>query len=128
MSSFRVLAGDFAPKDCFTDVGTISLFEPGSAKPFPDVRIPKVELVSVQPATQSTMSTAAATAAGASIGWVVAGEGGLIAGTVFANLPRHVTFMCTLRDGRRFVAAATPEVYQEFLTAAHRASVPAGRP
>lgn len=128
MSSFRVLAGDFAPKDCFTDVGTISLFDPATRSAFPDVRIPKAELVSVQPATQSTMSTAAATAAGASIGWVVAGEGGLIAGAVFANLPRQVTFMCALRDGRRFVAAATPEVYQEFLAAAHRASRPPGRP
>ena len=128
MSSFRVLAGDFAPKDCFTDVSTISLFEPASGKPFPDVRIPKTELVSVQPASQGGMSVAATTATGAAIGWVVGGELGLIGGTVIGGLPRQVTFMCTLRDGRRFVAAATPEVYQEFLAAAHRSSGPAGRP
>ncbi len=120
MSSFRVLDGDFAAKPCFTDVGTISLFAPMSTNRFPDVRLPRTDIVLVQPARQGGLDPAVATATGAAVGWVVGGDIGLVAGTVIASRPRDVTFAVTLRDGRRFFAAASQQVYAEFVADAAR--------
>ena len=120
MTHFRVLGGDFAAKDCFTDVGSIALFGPGSGSAFPDVRIPRSDVVAAQLATPRGWSPAATTAAGAAIGYTIAGEGGLIVGTVFAGLPRDVTFLVTLRDGRRFVAGGSPDLFQQFVNDAKR--------
>ena len=115
-----MLGGDFAARDCFTDVGTISLFDPVRRSPFPDIRLPRTEIVRVEPAGSGGLDPAVATAAGAAVGWAVAGEGGLVAGTVIASHPRDVSFLVTLRDGRRFVAAGSVATYDEFRTDAAR--------
>ena len=120
MASFRVLGGDFAARDCFTDVGTISLFDPTKRSPFPDIRLPRTEIVRVEPAGSGGLDPAVATAAGAAVGWAVAGDVGLIGGTVIASRPRDVSFVVTLRDGRRFLAAGSVATYEGFRADAER--------
>jgi hypothetical protein len=124
VATFRVLGGDFAAKECFTDVGTIALFDPTKRDAFPDVRVPRTEIVRVEPATSGGLDPAVATAAGAGIGWAVGGDVGLVAGTVIAGRPRDVTFVVTLRDGRRFLAAGSVATYNEFRNDAARSRRP----
>jgi len=114
VATFRVLGGDFAPKDCFSDVGTLALFDPAKRSAFPDIRVPRSDIVRVDPATNNGLDPAVAAATGAGVGWAVAGEGGLVVGTVIASRPRDVRFVVTLRDGRRFVASASTTTYDEF--------------
>lgn len=72
---------------------------------------------SVELATQESVKRI-----GKSLGWGLAGAAvfgpaGLVAGALVSGNETNVTFICILKDGKRFLASSTSGVYKHFLAA-----------
>jgi hypothetical protein len=82
-------------------------------------RIPITQVAEIEMASQES-----ATRIGGAIGWGVAGEllfgpAGLLAGALIGGRGTDVSFVCRLRDGRKFVATSPSGIFQKLNAAAN---------
>lgn len=114
---FAIHAGDFDPKGpnqyvakSFMSPERMELKVPGKL-----IRetVPLTEIAEIEQASEETV-----TRVGGAVGWgaagaVLFGPAGLIAGALLGGKGKEVTFVCKLKDGRKFLATAPAGVYQK---------------
>ena len=115
---FKVVAGDFKQTDSHQLLPgrPPTLHMKVSGKFFAE-KIPTTEVESLELATEESVKRL-----GGTIGWGIAGAAllgpvGLLAGLLAGGKGKDVTFVCTLKDGRKFMAVAPSKVWSD-LTAA----------
>lgn len=113
--TFKVLAGDFRKgKDHQFIAGQFLMKRPD--KFFREtIAVDQVEALEVA-------SEEAVKRLGGTVGWGIAGAAllgpvGLLAGLVAGGKGKDVTFVCKLKDGRKFLAVAPSKVYTEMSAA-----------
>jgi len=113
--AFKVHAGDFEKGSNHQLLsGTLVMKVPGK---FFREDIPLSEVETVEAASEESVKRA-----GGTVGWGVAGAAllgpvGLLAGVLCGGRGKDVTFVCQLKDGRRFMATAPSKVYTELAAA-----------
>jgi hypothetical protein len=117
MARFKVLGGDFKAKDSYLYWGTLSLYDPRKNSFSADTNIPLTEVTAVEVATEENVKRVGGTIGWAAAGGLLLGPLGLIGGALLGGRGKDITFICTLRDGRGFLATASSEVYKQFLAA-----------
>ncbi len=107
---FEVHAGDFKVGKRHQFVG--DTFYLKGAKFFRE-RIPVSEIDSLEVADEENVKRLGGTVGWGVVGAVALGPVGLLAGLLAGGRGKDVTFVCLLRDGRRFMATAPAKVYRE---------------
>lgn len=114
VSTIKFLAGDLGKGNGYLlNSGKVRI--PGGAKDFHMFAVATVEAASEESVKR----------VGGAIGWGVAGASlfgpaGFIVGGLLGGQGRDVTFVGTLKDGKRFMATAKSDVYTKFLAASFK--------
>lgn len=114
MGQFKVISGPF--KSGNTSRNTLYLWSK-SAGMLADSSVPMSSVTSVEVATEENVKKVGGALGWGAAGAVIAGPVGLLAGAIIGGRGKDVTFIVTLRDGRRFMATASSGIYKEFLAA-----------
>lgn len=110
MARIKVLAGDFLQGDGEYCAGTITLVT--SLCPWPGVSLKRADISHMEIASEAS-GTRMEDALGLGLaGALVAGPVGAAAGVMFAGEHKEVTFLATLKDGRKLLAATDDKTYQ----------------
>lgn len=116
MKMFTIHAGDFK-------VGKVHAYRPKlplqsealqlrkKGKFFPET-ILLTEIATVEMASEEAVKRVGGTIGWGLAGAAVFGPAGLLAGLIAGGRSKDVTFVCQLKDGRRFLATAPSSVYQ----------------
>lgn len=75
--------------------------------------IPLAELDEVEVASEESVKRLGGTLGWGAVGAVLLGPVGLLAGLLAGGNGKNVTFVCRLKDGRRFLATATAKQFTE---------------
>lgn len=107
--TFRVCAGDFKEGKEHQFVGGILIMR--SAGKFLREKIQLEQIQSLEPASEEAVKRV-----GGTVGWGIAGAAllgpvGLLAGLIVGGKGKDVTFVCQLKDGRKFLAIASSKIY-----------------
>ncbi|MDF2643755.1 MAG: ribosome assembly protein 4, partial [Pseudomonas sp.] len=103
MAKIKVLAGDFLQGDAEYLAGTITLVTP--LYPWPGVSLKQTDISHMEIASEAP-TTRMENALGLGLaGALVLGPVGAAAGLMFAPEHKEVTFLATLKDGRKLLAA-----------------------
>ncbi len=124
MASFKVLGGDFKANDSSLHRGTLLLYDPRRNSFLADTEIPASQIASVEVVTEENVKRAGGTVGWAAAGGLLLGPLGLLGGALLGGRGKDITFLCTLRDGRRFLANASSEAYKEFLAESMKSLAP----
>lgn len=116
--SFKVLAGDFKKSDGHQFVGA----NPGyllmkSDGKFLREKIFVEGIAELDMASEESVKRLGGTVGWGALGGVVLGPVGLLAGLLVGGRGKDVTFVCRLKDGRKFMATASSKVYTEISAA-----------
>ena len=89
-----------------------------SKKKFFREKIPVSQIEKIEVASEESVKRI-----GGAVGWGIAGAAllgpvGLLAGLLGGGQGKNITFVCKLKDGRKFLGTAKSKVYTE-ITAAH---------
>ena len=109
---FRVLAGDFRQGKHHQFVGDVFLMKGDG---FFREKIRSVEVQDLELATEESVKRLGGTVGWGIVGGALLGPVGLLAGLLAGGRGKDVTFVCTLKDGRKFMATAPAKVYKEIL-------------
>lgn len=110
MAKIKVLAGDFLQGDGEYRAGTITLVT--SLCPWPGVSLKRTDISHMEIASEAS-STRMEDALGLGLaGALVAGPVGAAAGVMFAGEQKEVTFLATLKDGRKLLAATDDKTWE----------------
>lgn len=124
---FKVVAGDFKQTDShqlipgrektFLLPGTVPTLHMRVAGKFSAEKIPASEIESLELATEESVKRL-----GGTVGWGIAGAAllgpvGLLAGLLAGGKGKDVTFVCTFKDGRKFMAVAPSQVWNDLMAA-----------
>jgi hypothetical protein len=119
IKQFEVLAGDFkkGKGHWFYSDGRLKMRVP--RKLFKQW-VPLADVEEAQVATEDSVKRL-----GGAVGWglaggLVLGPVGLLAGLLAGGRGKDVTFICKLKDGRKFMAVAPSKVYAQISAAAFR--------
>jgi hypothetical protein len=111
MAKIKVLAGDFLQGDGEYRSGTITLVTP--LFPWPGVSLKQTDIRFVEIASEAS-STKMDDALGLGLaGALMLGPMGAAAGLMFAGEQKEITFLATLKDGRKLLAATDDKTYQK---------------
>ena len=119
IKQFEVLAGDFkkGTGHQFYSDGRLRMKVPG--KLFKQW-IPLADLEEAQVATEDSVKRLGGTVGWGLAGGLVLGPVGLLAGLLAGGRGKDVTFVCKLKDGRKFMATAPAKVYTQIAAAVFR--------
>lgn len=121
MGAIKVIAGDF--KICETSQFTSNtLLMHVDGKFWPE-KIYPTDLALVDVATEESVIRVGGAAGWGFAGSVVLGPVGLLAGLLLGGRGKDVTFICLLRDGRKFIATAPAKTFNKIKRAALAASM-----
>ena len=110
MTKIKVLAGDFLQGDGEYRAGTLTLVTP--LFPWPGVSLKQSDIRNMEIASEAS-STRMEDALGLGLaGALVLGPVGAAAGLMFAGEQKEITFLATLKDGRKLLAATDDKTYQ----------------
>ena len=110
MARIKVLAGDFLQGEGEYRAGTITLVT--SLCPWPGVSLKRADISHMEIASEAS-STRMEDVLGLGLaGALVLGPVGAAAGVMFAGEQKEVTFLATLKDGRKLLAATDDKTYQ----------------
>lgn len=110
MAKIKVLAGDFLQGDAEYLAGTLTLVTP--LYPWPGVSLKQTDISHMEIASEAP-TTRMENALGLGLaGALVLGPVGAAAGLMFAPEHKEVTFLATLKDGRKLLAATDDKTYQ----------------
>lgn len=118
MASIEILGGSFPAKKYF--FLNSALIIPHEAGEFCKEEIHETNIESVEVMDEQNKSSILKKAGAGVVGGVLLGGVGLAAGLLAAGSGKEVVFLCTLKDGRHFLAKANGKIYQHFMTAAFR--------
>jgi len=112
IKSFEVLAGDFkkGAGHYFYSDGRLQMRVPGK---FFRQWVPLKDVEEVQLATEESVKRLGGTVGWGLVGGIALGPIGLLAGLLAGGRGKDVTFVCRLRDGRKFMATAPSKVYTQ---------------
>lgn len=114
LGTFEIIAGDLPlGKDHQLVSGQLLICIPG--KWFKKEKIDIEEVASVEQVTPETARTLTRTAGWAIAGALVAGPLGAVAGGWLLGRKSDVTFLCHLKDGRRFIGVMAPGLFKKFI-------------
>jgi hypothetical protein len=118
MGVFSVIAGDFAEKGHQLVRGQLLMKGNGLFRE----KIPLSQIDELAIASESSLNSV-----GGALGWGLAGEAllgpvGLAAGLIRGGRKHEITFVCRLRDGRRFLGFAPAKVFSVMQRAALKTS------
>jgi hypothetical protein len=111
MATFKVIAGDF-PVDVDGNFFAGRLFKekvhgfhmPIKGKLFQTEHIPKTDIESVVVATEENLKSMGGAIGWGLVGGLALGGIGALAGILAGGRSKDVTFICKLKDGRKFMA------------------------
>ena len=78
-------------------------------------RIPAAHIEEVEVASEENVKRLGGTIGWGVVGGVLLGPAGLLAGLLLGGKGKKVTFICKLKDGRRFLASTSSKTYTEIL-------------
>lgn len=111
MAKIKALAGDFLQGDGEYSSGSITLTTP--LYPWPGIKVSVSTIKNLEVASEaSTKKTADAIGFGLA-GGLVLGPVGAAAGFMLASEEKEVTFLATLKDGRKLLAATDDCTYRQ---------------
>ncbi|MEX0963808.1 MAG: hypothetical protein WDZ52_07210 [Pseudohongiellaceae bacterium] len=116
MAKIKILAGDFYKGGQHQlSFGTMTLFS-DKAKWIGE-HIPVSELQTVEPASEDSVKKIGGTIGWGALGGVALGPVGLLAGLVLGGKGKEVTFVATLKDGRKMLATTDSKTYAKLQAA-----------
>ena len=112
--TFEVHAGDFKKgKDHQYLAGKPGNLIMKSQGKFFREKIPVSEIQELEPASEESVKRIGGTVGWGAVGGVLLGPVGLLAGLLAGGRGKDVTFVCKLKDGRKFMATASSKIYTE---------------
>lgn len=120
MAKIKVLAGDFLQGDGEYYSGSITLETP--LYPWPGTRISISTIKALEIASKASNKKIDDAIALGLAGAIVLGPLGAAAGFMLASEEIEVTFLATLKDGRKLLAATDDKTYRQIASAVHRPS------
>ncbi|MEQ1560657.1 MAG: hypothetical protein ABL933_17180 [Methyloglobulus sp.] len=112
--TFEVHAGDFKKgSDHQYLTGKPGNFIMKTAGKFFRETIPITEIVELDAASEESVKRIGGTVGWGAVGGVLLGPVGLLAGLLVGGRGKDVTFVCKLKDGRKFMATVPSKVYTE---------------
>lgn len=118
MANITVLAGDFLQGDGEWRNGVLTLSTP--LHPWPGISIPIAKFATLEVANQESVNKVKDAIGFGIAGAMILGPIGAIAGFLLAGKETEVTFIATLKDGRKLLAATDSDTYQEILDRFHK--------
>lgn len=119
-SRFTVHAGDFRKgNDHQLLRGRLLMKRP---KGFFRETLPLNEVEAVEIASEESVKRLAGTIGWGAVGGVILGPVGLLAGLLAGGRGKDVTFVCRLKDGRKFLATAPAKLFTELQAATFSSS------
>jgi hypothetical protein len=118
MATITVLAGDFLQGDGEFHNGTLTLRTP--LHPWPGTSIPTNALATLEVANEESINKVKDAIGFGIAGAMILGPIGAIAGFLLAGKETEVTFIATLKDGRKLLAAVDSDTYQEISNRFHK--------
>jgi len=91
-------------------LGNLSIYGKGPQVFLYEYMVEKVELV-----TEENKKSLVGAAGWAAAGTLLLGPLGLIAGALIGGNKKEVTFVCYLKEGKKFMAVADIKIYQKLL-------------
>ena len=110
---FEVHAGDFKKGTDHQFYGGAFIMQGKRSSVREKIRISKVQNLEVS--TEESVKRLGGTAGWGVAGAALLGPVGLLAGLLAGGRGTDVTFICELKDGRRFMATAPKKVYNEIV-------------
>jgi len=110
LGQFAVIAGDFRISNDHQFLANQLLMK--KPKGWRAEKIPLDQVSSVEVASEEDTRTVGRTAGWGIAGALVAGPLGAVAGGILGGKKNTVTFICKLKDGRRFVGVMKKKQYQ----------------
>jgi hypothetical protein len=110
MAKIKVLAGDFLQGDGQYRSGTITLVT--ALHPWPGVSLKQSDIKHMEIASEASSTKMENALSLGLAGALMLGPVGAAAGMIFASEQKEITFMVTLKDGRRLLAATDDKTYQ----------------
>jgi len=108
---FKVVAGDFLPgKDHQFTGGKLIMKSKGK---FFREKIAAEEVLKIEVATEETVQKAGGTVGWGIAGALIAGPLGALAGGYIGGRKNEATFVCELRDGRKFIGVMNSRLFTE---------------
>jgi hypothetical protein len=115
MGSMTIHAGDFLPGSGNCGWTGLSLRTVEHA--VLGESIPFTQLATVEMATEETVKKLGGTIGWGTAGALILGPVGLLAGLLLGGKKKEVTFVCALKDGRKFMATAESKVFTQLKAA-----------
>jgi hypothetical protein len=112
MASITVLAGDFLQGDGEYREGVFTLRT--SLHPWPGITLPLSAFKCVEVANEDSINNIKDAIGFGVAGAMLLGPIGAIAGFMLAGKETEVTFLATLKDGRKLLAAVDGNTFEEF--------------
>ena len=106
----KIIAGDYEGYDIMYTFGNVMVYKNNH-----NFRLDKNNLQSVEIVTEENKKEIAGAAGWAIAGTVLLGPLGLIAGALIGGNKKEVTFVCNLKDGKKFLAIAESKIYTKLL-------------
>ncbi len=113
--SFEVHAGDFKKGGEHQCVGGKLVMKRTDKFIREDIKLSEID--AIEPASEESVKRIGGTVGWGAAGAVLLGPVGLLAGLLMGGRGKDVTFVCRLKDGRKFMATAPSKVYTEMSAA-----------
>lgn len=117
MANITVLAGDFLQGDGEWRNGVLTLRTP--IHPWPGISITIAKFATLEVANEESVNKVKDAIGFGIAGAMILGPIGAIAGFLLAGKETEVTFIATLKDGRKLLAATDSDTYREILDRFH---------
>jgi len=111
MAKIKALAGDFLQGDGEYRSGSITLTTP--LYPWPGIKISVSAIKALEVASEASNKKTADAIGFGLAGGLVLGPVGAAAGFMLASEEKEVTFLATLKDGRKLLAATDDGTYRQ---------------
>lgn len=118
MANITVLAGDFLQGDGEWRNGVLTLRTP--LHPWPGISIPITKFATLEVANEESVNKVKDAIGFGIAGAMILGPIGAIAGFLLAGKETEVTFIATLKDGRKLLAATDSDTYRKILDRFHK--------
>lgn len=114
MASMKVLAGDFGETKghYFSSAKAFTITRAGGWG-FNADKVSLAEVASIELATEESVKRAGGTIGWGAAGAVILGPVGLLAGLLLGGKGKDATFVCVLKDGRKFMATTDSKTFTQ---------------
>lgn len=115
MAKIKVHAGDFLKGDGQLSFGSLILKTKEHS--FIGETIPVTNLEAVEIATEESVKKLGGTIGWGTVGWLLLGPVGLLAGLLAGGRKKEVTFVAKFKDGRKLLASTDSKTYTKLQAA-----------